>query len=211
LKIQANKENEPVLVKNSPDELQCIGIGTDAAVFRNMQVPSYAFKVFADDKKIKMVTEQQVYKQLGETHYFPTCFGSGSNYLVLSYEKGMTLYDCLIKGIHIPKQVIQDVEDARAFVYSKGLNPRDIHLKNILMHENRGKLIDVSEYRNPGNDMRWDYLKKGYDEYYQLIDGKAVPLWIVETVKRWYNQSKSNSFDFQEFVQKLVKLFKIGG
>jgi predicted Ser/Thr protein kinase len=211
LKIQANRENEPVLVKNHPDGLQCIGVGTDAAVFRYIYAPSYAFKVFADDKKSKMDMEQQVYMHLGDTHYFPTCYGSGSNYLVLSFEKGITLYDCLLKGIHIPKQVIQDVEDARKFVYSKGLNPRDIHLKNILMHENRAKLLDVSEYRKPGNDMRWEYLKKGYEQYYHLIDGKAVPLWIVETVKRWYNQSKHSAFDFQEFVQKLVKLFKIGG
>src|SRR5690606_26217314 len=47
--------------------------------------------------------------------------------LVLSYEEGKTLFDCILEGIHIPEQVIQDVEEAREYARSKGLNPRDIH------------------------------------------------------------------------------------
>jgi hypothetical protein len=41
------------------------------------------------------------------------------SYLVLSYEFGVTLYDCLLQGIHIPKQVMVDVENARQFVRNK--------------------------------------------------------------------------------------------
>ena len=58
----------------------------------------------------------------------------------------MTLFDCVLQGIHIPEQVINDVEDAREYVRNKGLNPRDIHLKNILLQNGRAKILDVSEY-----------------------------------------------------------------
>ena len=68
------------------------------------------------------------------------------NYLVLSFEEGITLYDCLLQGIPIPKQAIKDVDDAREYVRQKGLNPRDIHLKNVFLQNGRAKIIDVSEY-----------------------------------------------------------------
>jgi hypothetical protein len=66
--------------------------------------------------------------------------------LVLSFEQGVTLYDCLLQGVRVPEQAIQDVEESREFVRSQGLNPRDIHLKNVLLQEGRGKVLDVSEY-----------------------------------------------------------------
>ncbi|MCB8817474.1 RIO1 family regulatory kinase/ATPase domain-containing protein [Desulfosporosinus shakirovi] len=87
-------------------------------------------------------------------------YGRGFDFLVIRFEEGITLYDCLLKGIHIPKQVIEDVDNAINYVLGKGLNPRDIHLKNILLQEGKAKLLDVSEYMKPGNDKRWEYLKE---------------------------------------------------
>lgn len=130
------------------------------------------------------------------------------NFLVISFEEGITLYDCLLKGIHIPKQVIQDVENARDYAFSRGLNPRDIHLQNILLHEGRAKILDVSEYMKQGNDKRWEHLKQGYKEHYHLIDEKPLPHWIIETVRKWYNNGKSDSFNYQDFVQQLVTFFR---
>lgn len=131
--------------------------------------------------------------------------------MVISYEEGMTLYDCLLKGIHIPEQVIHDVDDARKDAFDRGLNPRDIHLKNILLHNGRAKIVDVSEYLKPGDDKRWEYLKEGYQEYYHLIDGKALPHWILETVRKWYNQSPSESFKVHDFAKELLLLFRFRG
>ena len=131
--------------------------------------------------------------------------------MVISYEEGMTLYDCLLKGIHIPKQVLKDVDDARRYAFDRGLNPRDIHLKNILLHNGRAKIVDVSEYLKPGNDKRWEYLKEGYQEYYHLIDGKALPHWIIETVRKWYNQTPCESFKVHDFVKELVLIFRFRG
>jgi serine/threonine protein kinase len=209
VKVTSNENNELVTVKGNSDKLQCIGVGTDAAVFRYIYVPHYAFKVFSNDKLKKMEIEIEAYLKLGHSEYFPVYYGRGLNFIVLSFEEGITLYDCLLKGIHIPQQVIQDVENARYYALGKGLNPREIHLKNIILREGRAKLLDVSEYMKTGNDNRWEYLKEGYKEYYHLIDGKALPHWIIETVRKWYNQTKPESFNFQDFVQQLFIFFRI--
>lgn len=208
IQVLSTKDNNPVIVKGFSEVLKCVGIGTDAAVFQIEDDTRYVYKVFSEDKLETMEREKQVYEQLGESTFFPIYYGAGSNFLILSYEKGITLYDCLLKGVHIPKQVIWDVEAAREYAISKGLNPRDIHLKNILLHEGRGKLLDVSEYLKEGNDHRWTYLKKGYEDYYELIDGREVPLWLIETVRKWYNLTPNGQLDLQEFVHKLIKLFR---
>lgn len=207
IKITSNGDNEIVTVKKNSDAFECVGVGTDAAVFRLTNSHCYAFKVFSDDKINKIALESDVYLKLSQSDYYPIYYGKGSNFLAISYEKGINLYDCLLKGIHIPKQVIQDVDNARKLAFEKGLNPRDIHLKNILLHEGRAKIVDVSEYTKPGNDKRWEYLKEGYREYYHLIDGKALPHWILEIVRKWFNQAHSPSFNVHEFVKKLVLLF----
>jgi serine/threonine protein kinase len=205
--VLSNPNNEPVTIIGDADELNCIGVGTDAAVFQFLNAPEYAFKKYAKDKVAKVKAEADVYQILGESSFFSKCFASKDHYLVLSYEEGITLYDCILQGIHIPEQVVEDVEEARNYVRSKGLNPRDIHLKNILLQNGRAKILDVSEYIQPGNDFRWEHLRKGYEEYYHMIDGKAVPFWVVDTVRKWYNQQSTyfpSIDDFMKIVQKLL-------
>jgi len=194
IEVVANRENELVKVKQIPNQLECIGIGTDAAVFRPIEEPKLALKVFSPDKIEKVKIEQQVYSYLGESLYFPTFYGNGTNYLVLSYEEGLTLYECLAQGIPIPQQAIKDVDEARKYAQNRGLNPRDIHLKNILLYKGRAKLLDVSEYLKQGNDYRWEYLKRGYEEYYDMIRGKPIPYWVMDMVRKRYNQSSPTPF-----------------
>lgn len=204
IKITSNPGNKPVTINGSSNDLRCIGIGTDAAVFQYINLPNYAFKLFADDKQDKIQLEAKVYDKLKKSPYFPTCFAAYDRYLVLSFESGITLYDCLLQGVHIPYQVIKDVEDARNYVVKQELNPRDIHLKNILLQNGRAKVIDVSEYCKSGDDHRWEHLRKGYDAYYEKIDGKAIPFWLMETVQRWYNQRSFSSID--DFMKDVLKL-----
>lgn len=205
--VLSNPNNEPVTIIGDAEDLSCIGVGTDAAVFQSLYVPEYAIKKYAKDKVDKVKVEANVYQIIGESPFFSKCFASEDHCLVLSYEEGVTLYDCILQGIHIPEQVVEDVEEARNYVRSKGLNPRDIHLKNILLQNGRAKILDVSEYIQPGNDFRWEHLKKGYEEYYHMIDGKAVPFWVVDTVRKWYNQQSTyfpSIDDFMKIVQKLL-------
>ncbi|SHT30949.1 Uncharacterised protein [Mycobacteroides abscessus subsp. abscessus] len=203
IKITSNTENKPVTIHGSAKDLRCIGVGTDAAVFQYIHNPTYAFKLFADDKKGKIQIEASVYEVLAGSSYFPKCYAANDRYLVLSFESGITLYDCLIQGIRIPSQVIQDVENAREYARKNNLNPRDIHLKNILLQNGRAKVIDVSEYINKGNDHRWEDLKKAHDEYYPLIEGKAVPSLLLETIQRCYNNRQSSSME--EFMKEIFK------
>ena len=210
IEIKANPFNEPVSIKGIVNDLSCIGVGTDAAVFRYNYAPNFAFKVYADDRLAKIEIEKKVYQQLGESPFFPQLYDVGVRYLVLNFEQGTTLYDCLLQGIHIPQQVVQDVEDARRYISKRGLNPRDIHLKNILLQNGRAKIIDVSEYIKPGNDFRWEHLKRGYEEYYHLIDGKPLPFWLLETIRKWYYQTASQPFAFEELMKKAPKFLLFG-
>ncbi|MBG9692481.1 serine/threonine protein kinase [Lysinibacillus sphaericus] len=201
IKVFSNPNNEPVTISGEANDLKCIGVGTDAAVFQSLSSPAYAFKIYAKDK---VKVEADVYRILQNSPFFPTCFASYDEFLVLSYEEGKTLFDCILLGIHIPEQVVNEVEDAREYVRNKGLNPRDIHLKNILLQNGRAKIIDVSEYTLKGNDFRWEHLKKGYEQYYHLIDGNSVPFWLVETIRKWYNQRGKNS-SYEELTKNISK------
>lgn len=204
--VLANKDNAPVTIEGHSNDLKCIGVGTDAAVFQSVAAPAYAFKIFAEEAANKIKLEKEIYERIGESCFFPACYGATERYLVISYETGQTLFDCILQGIHIPKQIIQDVEEACADLRKKGLNPRDIHLKNILLQNGRAKILDVSEYMKPGNDFRWEHLKLAYEEYYHLIDGRAVPFWIVETVRKWYHSRKKYFATFDDFMKYVLRL-----
>lgn len=207
VEVTGSPKNGLVSIKGCPEGLRCIGIGTDGAVFQYDQTPQYAFKVYALEAVDKKEVEESVYLRLKGSSYFPQYYGKGDNYIVLSLESGITLYDCLTQGIPIPRQAIVDVEDAREYVRLQGLNPRDIHLKNVLLQEGRGIVIDVSEYVKDGNDQRWEHLLWAYNQIYPLVEGKSVPFWMLETIKSWYQQVDKANFILEEFSHQLVQLF----
>jgi predicted Ser/Thr protein kinase len=206
IRVTSNSNNNPVTIHGSSEDLRCVGIGTDAAVFQYVHNPAYAFKLYADDKRGKVQTEAKVYQELKGSPFFSTCYAVSDRYLVLSFESGVTLHDCLLQGIKIPYTVIQDVEEARREARERGLNPRDIHLKNVLLQNGRAKVIDVSEYLEQGNDFRWEHLKKAYEEFYHIFKGRAVPNWLLEIIRRWY---KKRQFDSSEEFMKVTKGLKI--
>lgn len=207
VEVKGNPKNGPVSIAGCPEGLRCIGIGTDGAVFQYDQTPHYAFKVYSPESVGKKEIEESVYLRLNGSSYFPQYYGKGDNYIVLSLERGVTLYDCLLQGIPIPRQAIIDVEEARKYVRLQGLNPRDIHLKNVLLQDGRGKVIDVSEYVKDGNDERWEDLVWAYNQIYPLVEGKSIPSWMLESIKHWYYQVDKANFILEEFSNQLVQLF----
>ncbi|SDX05199.1 serine/threonine protein kinase [Paenibacillus sp. CF384] len=207
IEVVGHDNNKPVSVIGFAEDLRCIGIGTDAAVFYHLNTPNYAYKVYSAQSLEKKEAEAEIYKRLEGSPYFAQCYGAGPNYLVLSFEQGLTLYDCLLQGVSVPEQVIEDVEHAREYVRSLGLNPRDIHLKNVLLHEGRGKVLDVSEYIKEGNDSRWEHLVWTYKHFYPLISEVQVPLWILETITNWYNRIDTASFGIEDFSKRVSQLF----
>jgi hypothetical protein len=207
--IHANPNNEPVTIHWIPPEFRLIGVGTDAIVVQRPDRKDRVLKVFAPERVHKKEIEFEIYQKIGNSPYYCKCFGHGENYIELSYEEGFTLYECLEQGINIPLKVISDVEAAGAHAVSVGLNPRDIHLKNILLQRGGAKLIDVSEYKKPGNDGRWDFLVQGYKEFYHLIKGKKIPAWLMELVKKTYYIQASDEFSVSEFGKKYIQFLGI--
>ncbi|GGE20110.1 serine/threonine protein kinase [Marinithermofilum abyssi] len=205
--IHANPGNQPVTVTHMPSPLEVVGIGTDAVVVRHPEFPGYVFKVFVPERDEARKAEYEVYRRLGSSPYFPVCYGTGERYLVLSYEPGITLYDCLVQGVEIPESIIWEVEQAREYARSRGLNPRDIHLKNVLLQNGHAKLLDVSEYIQPGNDGRWDHLVQGYYAFYPLIAGKKIPVWLIEMVKKAYYDEVLGDFSIKEFGGRFLQMF----
>ncbi|OLS37224.1 serine/threonine protein kinase [Bacillus sp. MRMR6] len=207
IRITSNSNNKLVTIHGSLEDLRCVGIGTDAAVFQYIHNPAYAFKLYADDKKEKVQIEAKVYQKLKGSLFFPICYAVSDRYLVLSFESGITLYDCLLQGIKIPYTVIQEVEEAQRYARASGLNPRDIHLKNVLLQNGKAKVIDVSEYLRQGNDFRWEHLKKAYKEFYHIFEGRTVPYWLLEMIRRWYNKKQYDSIEkFLKFSSD-IKIF----
>lgn len=207
IEVRKNDRNELVTIEGESDDLECIGVGTDAAVFVYKPIPAYAYKLYAVEALSKKEAEMKVYQALVGCPYFPVFYGAGDRYMVISNEKGITLYDCLLQGVQVPKQVIDDVEAARTFVREKGLNPRDIHLKNILLQDGRGKVLDVSEYVQSGNDQRWEHLRWAYDNFYPLIEGKKLPISILEAVKKRYYRLDPSNENLMNFAAHIKKLF----
>ncbi|PTX55141.1 hypothetical protein C8P63_12121 [Melghirimyces profundicolus] len=208
IEIESNPGNQPVTVRYLPDGLEEIGTGTDAVVVRHSSHPGVVFKRYAAGREKARLDEYTVYRRLGQSDYFPVCFGMEDHFLVLSYEKGPTLYDCLIEGIPIPENVIREVDEARDYVRSRGLNPRDIHLKNVLLQDGHVKLLDVSEYLKPGNDGRWDHLVQGYRLFYPWIEGRKIPISLIEQVKQAYYDQVEGDFSLIDFGRRFLQLWK---
>jgi predicted Ser/Thr protein kinase len=211
IKVVGDESNREVDIIGEAEGLTCIGVGTDAAVFYYEGTPDNAYKVYSEHALHKKTTERDVYKQLEGIPYFPRLHGEGANYLVMSYERGPTLLDCLIEGIPVPPQVIADVEEARRLVRERGLNPRDIHLKNVILQNGRGKVLDVSEYVLEGNDKRWEHLVWAYEAFYSNIEGRRIPEWLLDAVKKSYqklDQTNLNLEDIGARVNRMLARFK---
>ncbi|MEK3885564.1 serine/threonine protein kinase [Paenibacillus sp. PL2-23] len=207
MKVEGNDRNEEVSLTGYAEGLHCVGLGTDAAVFIYEEVPDVAYKIYTDQALHKKEREREVYKRLEGIPYFPAFYGEGRNYLAIGYEPGPTLLDCLIQGIPVPPQVIADVEDARQLVRARGLNPRDIHLKNVVVQDGRGKVLDVSEYVLEGDDHRWDHLLWAYQLFYPSIEGKQIPLWLLDFVKNGYRRLDEANLNLEEYGQRVSALF----
>jgi hypothetical protein len=208
VRVRSLDSRDPVHVEEQPADWRCIGVGNSAAVFRPLSQPDVAIKVYADSHSGICREETAIYQQLGDSPYFPRFYGCGDNFLVMEYREGRNVYDCLLQGVFIPEQVICDVEEAIAYARSRGLNPSDIHVKNVLVHEGRGFLVDVSEYRKEGHCQRWELLKKAYYEHYVDLyrPGRTVPSWLLETIRKWYKATEGEG-NLLVFAERIKKMF----
>ncbi len=205
--VESKNPRDPVTVSGHPDNWRCVGVGNSAAVFQPKDQPNLSIKVYANTHAQVSSEEAEIYEQLGESPFFPHFYGRGEQFLLIEYRPGRNIYDCLVQGIYIPEQVILDVEAAITYARSRGLNPSDIHIKNILVHKGRGFLVDVSDYRKKGECKRWESLKQAYYEHYLELytPGLTVPSWILETIRKWYkaNEGEGNIVLFAEQAKRM--------
>lgn len=207
IRVEGNDRNEEVSLFGYAEGLHCVGLGTDAAVFIYDPVPEVAYKIYTDQALHKKERERDVYLRLKGIPYFPVYYGESRNYLAINYEPGPTLLDCLLQGIPVPPVIMSDVEEARRLARERGLNPRDIHLKNVVVQNGRAKVLDVSEYMLEGDDRRWEHLMWAYDAFYPSMEGKKIPLWLINSVKSGYKKLDQANLNLEEYAQRISRLF----
>lgn len=169
LHLASPDPHEPVQVLSLPVPWELVGTGNYAAVLAHPDWPDWVVKVYAPGRP-GLANEAEVYARLGSHPGFGQLIGRGEGYLVLKRLRGSTLYECLRRGIFIPPQVITDVDEALDWARQQGLHPHDVHAKNVILHDGRGIVADVSDFLEDEEDKKWQHLRKAYLRYY-------LPLW----------------------------------
>jgi hypothetical protein len=206
LQIESANPSHPVIVHQVPAPWETIGTGNYAAVFSHPNAPEQVVKIYAPGRP-GWADEVEVYRRLGSSPAFSECLYAAPNFLVLKRLYGITLYDCVRRGIYIPNSVIQDVDQALAMIQHRGLYPHDVHGRNVIMYEGRGFVVDVSDFLNSADCNMWTDLKRGYYWLYRPIFSWAplpIPYPLLSAIRmgyRKYNhcrrQLKLNIFGFR--------------
>ncbi len=188
LQIESLDPHDPVVVRQLSHPWQLLGVGNYAAVFCHPDYPDQVIKIYAPGRP-GLAEEVEVYRRLGSHPAFSECLYAGENFLVLKRLYGKTLYDCMYLGSPIPRQVIQDIDQALAYARNCGLHPHDVHGRNVMMHEGRGLVVDVSDFLHQDACSAWDDLKKAYYWLYRpfLCPLRLrIPYFVLNFVRRGY-------------------------
>lgn len=112
--------------------LSLIGKGRSAYVFK-IHSTNKALKVFFPDHSHTAKVEAEIYKTVQSIEYYPTLYDAGVSYLIIDHIEGNTLFECLTLGIPITEENIAEIDHALQLARKEGLNPSDIHLRNIFI------------------------------------------------------------------------------
>jgi len=189
-----------IKVKSCHKDLTLVGTGRSACVFL-IKKTEKVIKIFHPKFQHVAKEEADIYTQLKQMPHFPCVYASGSNYIVMDYIRGFTLFDCLNKGIKIQENQVKEVDHVLKLVRSKGLNPSDVHLRNILVTvDQRVKIIDVARYKQTKHCEQWDDLRDAYFHLYaQPYFPRRLPRVLMNVVGRMY---KNNLIPFYTKLQK---------
>jgi hypothetical protein len=203
--IESVDPHDPVKVHYLPDPWRLLGKGNYAAVVYHPDYPNEVVKIYAPGRP-GFEEEVEVYRRLGKHPAFSECLYAVENFLVLKRLYGVTLYDCIHLGLRIPIKVIQDIDQALDYARERGLYPHDIHGRNVMMHEGRGLVVDVSDFLHRGACSKWNSLKKAYYWLYRPFLSPIklrIPYFILDFVRRSYRQCAS----FKTSCYRLVRSF----
>jgi hypothetical protein len=193
LRVESVSPRDPVVAHHVPAPWRLLGAGNYAAVLTHPDHPEVVVKVYAPGRP-GLEAEVEVYRRLGQHPAFSQCLYAGDGYLVLRRLHGVTLYDAVHRGIPIPEQVIRDVDRALDYARGRGLYPHDVHGRNVMMHEGRGLVVDVSDFLEREECSKWEDLKRAYYRLYRpvlLRFGLRVPLFMLNLTRggyRWFRR-----------------------
>jgi hypothetical protein len=189
LAIVSEHPHHPVIVRHCPHPWTCLGTGNYAAVFAHPDFPAWVVKVYAPGRD-GFNEEVEVYRRLGSHPAFSECYYARDGLLVLKRLHGTTLYDCAHRGIIIPKQVIEDIDQALEYAIKRALHPHDVHGKNVMLGaDGRGLVVDISDFLKPEPCRAWKDLKRAYYWIYRpLIAGLRlkIPYALLDQVRTVY-------------------------
>jgi hypothetical protein len=188
IRLTTKSPFDPIIVNNRSKSWKTIGSGNYAGVFSHDSHPERVVKVYGRSPE-ELNKEIEVYKRLGNHESYSTLYDYGENYLILKKLKGITLFDAVVNGVPIPEVVIKGIDAGLDYARSVGLNPFDVHGKNVVMYQGRGYIVDVSDFYKIGYCRKWDDLKKAYKKIYRPFIYKyhpPIPFLVVDGVRKGY-------------------------
>jgi hypothetical protein len=190
LHLESVDPHDPVEIRHLPQPWRLLGRGNYAAVVFHPDYPEQVVKIYAPGRP-GFDEELEVYKRLGSHPAYSECLYAQEGVLVLKRLHGVTLYDCMHHGIRIPPRVIRDIDAALDYARDRGLSPHDIHGRNVMMHKQRGLVVDVSDFLHQDDCHKWKHLKKAYyclylPVFYPL--GIKVPYPLLDAVRKTYRR-----------------------
>jgi hypothetical protein len=190
LLLESVDPGEPVQVHRYPQPWRLLGAGNYAAVFGHPDYDHFAVKVYAPGRP-GLREEVEVYRRLGRHPSYSECYFEGPGFLVLKRLDGVTIYDCIRRGIPVTDQAIRDIDDGLEFARSRGLHPHDVHAKNVMVRQGRGLIVDVSDFLKQEDCGMWDDFKKIYYRLYRPVASRKVfpvPRIVLELVRKGYQR-----------------------
>lgn len=195
LSVESVHPKEPVKVRCVPKPWMLLGAGNYAAVFFHPDYANYAVKVYAPGRP-GLEEEAEAYRRLGHHPAYSECYYAGPDFLILKRLKGVTLYDCMKRGMLISDQAIRDIDSALEYARSRGLHPHDVHAKNVMIKDGRGLVVDVSDFLKQEDCGMWDDFKKAYYRLYLPVASRClfpVPGAVLEAVRKGYRLLRSRN------------------
>lgn len=183
---------DPIVVGQIPQPWVVLGTGNYAAGLTHPDFPEYVVKLYAPGRP-GIKEEVEVYGRIQNHPSYSKCFYHTENYLIVKRFKGKTLYSCINEGIQIPEQVIHDIDEALKYARSLGLNPHDVHAKNVMLVEGRGVIVDISDFYKLKECSLWEDFKKAYYKIYLPLlynSHPAIPEFYLNIIRRGYRLLK---------------------
>lgn len=184
--VQINNNN---FLLDYDESLIHIGTGRSAFVFR-IKSTMKAVKVFFPSLSHIAREEAEIYEKLQDVVYYPTVYASGANFIVMDYIEGLTLFDCIVEGRAITPVHLAEIDHALSVATARGLNPSDIHLRNIFITTKGDiKIIDVARFRQKKDCCQWNNLKKAYRQLYsKRFFPKKIPAALLNGIALLYKK-----------------------